>query len=594
MATAFMGEAARTTTATGQMKSATDYYSGLFKAIKAHRGGTEAGQPYTREQWSAMRAPGTALNIQLSTWMNPDEIDQFFTWAEAQAATDPTGTKLFTGSQQQLQQVRGGQKGSLATEVQKTQTKQAQSDLAAFNRNAGSMITQQQSNQSLIGLQQEANKYLSGMYSIMSHIPGSVQGGLGGALTNLFAGNLPAAGMSIFNSIFGDYGYGDVGDSGLSQLNPDLRGRLGAMMQANPNLRINSGFRTANGQQRLWESGNPNIAPPGKSRHTRGQAADLGPRSQMGWLNANAKRFGLDTGSDKGEPWHVQVAGTMIGDVGTSEQAMQTFTQQGQQLGVSLISAVSAALQAKLAQAKSGTTGTGTGTGAGTGGGTGTQTAGGTTGTGSASGAPTGTPTTGKVDVKTVLQALYSAGFRGQDLIDLAAIPARESRYVTDTLNPNRATGDDSYGLWQINVLPGANGPLFDKMFPGQDPSILYDPYTSAKMAFAMYQSSGLGPWGPYKGVSALAGVPQDAVSTAQDTAKQLWPQGYGDYGYGGAGGGGGGGGGGSASIHAPMNVTNHFAITVNGNNGVDVNNLTRQIAMKLEPQMRRMQMARR
>jgi len=41
----------------------------------------------------------------------------------------------------------------------------------------------------------------------------------------------------------------------------------------------------------------------------------MGPTSQLGWVQANAGKFGLQTASHAGEPWHVQAQGTMpIGD----------------------------------------------------------------------------------------------------------------------------------------------------------------------------------------------------------------------------------------------------------------------------------------
>jgi len=85
--------------------------------------------------------------------------------------------------------------------------------------------------------------------------------------------------------------------------------------------------------------------------------------------------------------------------------------------------------------------------------------------------------------------------------------------------------------------------------------------------------------------------VPSEAINQTRQIAKDL---GYiqGDVGYGQMNG---ALGGGFASIHAPMNITNHFTIQMQGNGaGVNVNGLTRQIAAKLEPQVRRMQMARR
>lgn len=566
------GTAARSTTASGMQKDVNQYFAGMFKAIQANRGGTRRGQPYTREEWSAMRAPGSALNIQLTQVLGwtADQINDFFTWAEAQAATDPTGNRMFTGTDQQMQAVRGGEK-SLATEVQKTETAQGQADLNAYNRQSGAMMTQQEANRWMINFQKGLDNWLAGLNKVLAHVPGQAQGSLPGIISSALSMNPVGVLTGIGSAIFGDVG--DIGDNGLSQLNPDLRGRVGAMMRANPNLQVNSGYRNANTQKRLWESGHPNMAAPGKSRHGRGQAADLGPRSEMGWLNANAKRFGLDVGTKFGEPWHVQLAGTMIGDAQSESARVEQFNTE-------VASARASAMRAFAQQLISGSGG-GSSSGGGTGG-----------GSGGSSAAPTSGPTSGTVPLDIVEKALYTAGFRGEDLISMAAIPSRESKYKADAHNNNPATKDDSYGPWQINARPDANGPLIQQILGTNDYTQLYDPYKSAQVAFAMYQRNNntLYPWGPYKGVSATHGVDQSAIDDARKTASSLWPGGYGDLGYGG-----GGGGGGFASVHAPLNITNHYHIPVNTNGGtVDVNRLVQQISAKLEPQIRRMQMTRR
>jgi hypothetical protein len=570
MATFLYGTAARSTTAGGAQKDINQYFSGIFKAIQNNRQGRRRGQPYTREEWSAMRAPGSALNIQLTQMLgwNAEQINDFFTWAEAQSATDPSGTRMFTGTDQQMRAVRGGE-GSLATEVQRTETRQGQADLNAYSRNAGAMMTQQEANRKMIDLQENIDNWLGKIYGVLSHVPGQAQGGLGGVLSNAMTLNPLGVISGITGMIFGG-DVGDIGDNGLSQLNPDLRKRVNAMMAANPNLQVNSGYRNANEQRRLYEGGHPNMAPPGKSRHGRGQAVDLGPRSQMGWLNANARKFGLDTAGSMGEPWHVQLSGTMIGDAQSESSRIEQFNTQ-------VASARAASLQAAARALTSGSTGLGGGSG-------------GSSSTAPAPAAGGSGPTSGVVPVDTILKALYTAGFRGEDLISMGAIPARETHYKTDSHNLNPATRDDSYGPWQINARDDANGPLIREVLGSNDYTQLYDPYKSAQVAFAMYQRNNntLYPWGPYKGMSATNGVPQEAIDAARQAAQSLWPSGYGDAGYG-------GGGGGYASVNSPVSIVNHFPISVNANGGnVDVNMLTRQIAAKLEPQVRRMQQTRR
>jgi len=103
---------------------------------------------------------------------------------------------------------------------------------------------------------------------------------------------------------------GPTGGTGTSHLSPDLAKKVEAMMKANPALRVSSSYRDTHTQNKLRKGGGP-IAPASRSAHTRGWAVDIGPTSQMGWLENNAHKFGLQTAANRGEPWHVQLAGSM-------------------------------------------------------------------------------------------------------------------------------------------------------------------------------------------------------------------------------------------------------------------------------------------
>ena len=109
--------------------------------------------------------------------------------------------------------------------------------------------------------------------------------------------------------------YGDYGGNGLAGLHPDMRRKVGDMMQANPRLRVTSGLRDNAMQKRLKARGVGKVS--GKpSAHTRGMAADLGPTSEYNWIRNNASKFGLKSGAGVGEPWHVGMGDPeAVGDV---------------------------------------------------------------------------------------------------------------------------------------------------------------------------------------------------------------------------------------------------------------------------------------
>jgi hypothetical protein len=104
-----------------------------------------------------------------------------------------------------------------------------------------------------------------------------------------------------------------------TNMNPEFAKKLQAMFADNPNLSLTSGWRDPATQARLYRE-KPNLAaPPGKSNHEKGTAADIGPPSEYGWIAANLGKYGLflpmpNTAERKAkgkkiEPWHVEPAG---------------------------------------------------------------------------------------------------------------------------------------------------------------------------------------------------------------------------------------------------------------------------------------------
>ncbi|GAA4616257.1 transglycosylase SLT domain-containing protein [Saccharopolyspora hordei] len=95
-----------------------------------------------------------------------------------------------------------------------------------------------------------------------------------------------------------------------------------------------------------------------------------------------------------------------------------------------------------------------------------------------------------------IAQHAYEAGFRGKDLTTAVAIAMAESG--GNTRAHNDTPPDDSYGLWQINML-GDMGPARRKEFGLDSNKDLFDPEENAKAA---YEIAGGGknfePWSTY------------------------------------------------------------------------------------------------
>lgn len=119
------------------------------------------------------------------------------------------------------------------------------------------------------------------------------------------------------------YSYKDP--SHVKGFNPDFASKLGPFLaaaeQAGVPIRITSGFRPYERQKQLFaeavkkygseKAARKYVAPPGKSNHQRGAAADLdiaNPGPAQTWAHANAARFGLEFPMSW-EPWHIEIPG---------------------------------------------------------------------------------------------------------------------------------------------------------------------------------------------------------------------------------------------------------------------------------------------
>jgi len=110
----------------------------------------------------------------------------------------------------------------------------------------------------------------------------------------------------------------------FSGMAPEFNAALQRMFAEAPpeiqqQLRVGSGYRSTERQEQLWQEalakyGSPEaarkwVAPPGRSQHNHGNAADLKYLSPdaKAWAHANAAQYGLAFPLDN-EDWHVELA----------------------------------------------------------------------------------------------------------------------------------------------------------------------------------------------------------------------------------------------------------------------------------------------
>lgn len=272
--------------------------------------------------------------------------------------------------------------------------------------------------------------------------------------------------------------------------------------------------------------GNAAAAPPGRSMHEIGLAADLDGPGVGTWLQKNASRFGLKTFANVNhEPWHVQLSELPNsrreyegGDYGaTSTEDPVAATSESTPANAGLAGSIGAS---GLGGTSGGALSLGMsslsilqgGAPAGGGGGGMEGTGGETTASQTADVNYSGSgPLTGKQ----MAQMLYNQGFRGDALVMALAISKRESGWDPSAYNPNRSTGDDSYGLFQINML-GDLGVSRRNAYGLHDNKDLLNPNTNIRVAWEMSQhGSNFNPWGGYKGMA-------DNYNTDMDSARNI------------------------------------------------------------------------
>jgi hypothetical protein len=336
-------------------------------------------------------------------------------------------------------------------------------------------------------------------------------------------------------------------NSSFSNLHPTLQDRLTQMFMDNPNVGFGGGYRSEAAQEALFLSryteseqktdiywngkywkkvSGHDVAPPGKSMHEIGLAADL--VGDLDWVVQNAHKYGLKHFADvNNEPHHVQLA--------ELPNARSEYEKQGSVLGTgsqpSGVGSQPSGVGGSTTSPVSEDGGSYAGSGASPGSSPGTSplgtsvsgvlgqktiaekialvkatamsnrtqggfsqrgSAGGNSGspdsaTTSSSSTPVNATSGGQMTGEQVAQILYNAGFRGEDLVAALAISWRESRWDAGAFVSDE--DDLSYGLMQINMIPGATNPEGNRRDWGiSSNEALFDPATNARIAYEKYK----------------------------------------------------------------------------------------------------------
>ncbi len=101
------------------------------------------------------------------------------------------------------------------------------------------------------------------------------------------------------------------------------------------------------------------------------------------------------------------------------------------------------------------------------------------------------------LDQADIAKLAANAGFKGGDIATAVAVAMAESGGNPRAHNTNASTGDNSYGLWQINML-GAMGPDRRKAFGIKSNDELFDPATNARAAKKIHAQQGWKGWTTY------------------------------------------------------------------------------------------------
>jgi len=321
----------------GRYKSLAEWAEGITKFMEQQRVGNQGGK-FSKDELITQNFPGSNINAWFQMMGVPGEmVDYWWQYALANAGQVSPITQGAAGQTKQLAANVSANKGNgidLASERLRNITESSRRDYLLgnqmYNIYGGREAADRRFNIGMQGADLSLAKTMTGtnLGNIMSMLPTPIAEMLMPIISSLVStpfaglmtGNHMLAGLKPTGDPIGDPigDYGPRGGTSTKHLAPDLGSKIDAMMKANPRLKMSSGYRDTVTQNRLHRNGVGRVGPASKSMHTRGWAADIGPMSEMGWLQANAGKFGLQTATHAGEPWHVQAAGTMpYGDPGS-------------------------------------------------------------------------------------------------------------------------------------------------------------------------------------------------------------------------------------------------------------------------------------
>lgn len=321
----------------GSYKTLSQWAAGIKKFLEQQRGGGAQGKPFTRAELVTQNFPGSNINAWFQMMGVPQNMVDYW-WQYVLSATDSLGSDAT--SQDLMKIVQKDRGYNLGFERLRNVSAGTQREFKFGSEMYKPYIARENAdrrfNQTMGTVDQALGQMLQGtnLGNIFALMPTPIMELLLPILSGLATspvGGIASTVGHVLGGVLGDpdpYGdpqphgdpmpFGDIGPRGgttTSHLSPDLAKKVQAMMKANPNLRISSAYRDTHTQNRLRRQGGP-VARPSRSAHTRGWAVDIGPMSQGGWLASNAHKFGLQTAANKGEPWHVQLAGSMpYGDI---------------------------------------------------------------------------------------------------------------------------------------------------------------------------------------------------------------------------------------------------------------------------------------